>query len=224
MGTPRVVAALRTAGIVSFLLGGGLTAYGAGVVAGLSPTTPPRTVDAGSVPPVFFLPVTVPPVSVPARGPAGDRTSGLGISPVELAIPALQVRAWVLPVGTRADGSLQVPPSARDLGWWRGSAAPGSPSGTVVIAGHVDTAQEGPGALFRLAEIPVGSRIHVRSRDGTTRTYRVAARRSYPKRNLPATVFAGSGSPRLVLITCGGTFDEHTRSYSDNIVAYATAG
>jgi hypothetical protein len=205
------VAALRTAGIVSLLLGGELTAYGAGVVAGLGHTASQGT-DAG----------VVPRISVPDRPPAGARAFGQGSAPVELVIPALRVRARVLTVGTRTDGSLQVPPSARDLGWWRGSAVPGSSSGTVVIAGHVDTAQEGPGALFRLAEIPVGSRLHVRSRDGMTRTYRVAARRSYPKRELPATVFEGSGPPRLVLITCGGTFDEHTRSYSNNIVAYAT--
>jgi hypothetical protein len=208
------MAALRTAGIASTLLGATLTVYGAGTLAGLNRTAPPPTVGVGAVPPVF----------APDRTPPGPRAVGQGSPPVGLVIPALQLRTRVLPVGMGADGSLQVPSSARDLGWWRASASPGAGSGTVVITGHVDTAQEGPGALFRLAGIPMGSRIYVRSRDERVRTYRIAARRSYPKQSLPSTVFTGSGPPRLVLITCGGTFDDHTRSYSHNVVAYATAG
>ena len=52
-------------------------------------------------------------------------------------------------------------------------------------------------------------------------TYVVQAVRSYPKAALPVEVFDRSGAPRLVLITCGGSFDRRTRHYADNIVAYA---
>jgi Sortase domain len=209
VGPLPAVAALRTAGITGVVSGAALTAYGACVI-GIGAGSPPP-VDAGAVP------------SGPVPGPAapGGSPADSGSPPVEMLIPALGVRARVLPVGLGTDGWLRVPPSGRDLGWWRASAAPGAGSGTVVVAGHVDTAREGPGALFRLATVPLGSRIHVRGRDGSVLTYRVAARRSYPKQTLPATVFADAGAPRLVLITCGGAFDERTRTYAENVVVYA---
>ncbi len=44
----------------------------------------------------------------------------------------------------------------------------------------------------------------------------------YPKNALPASeVFDQDTTSRLVLITCGGTFDWATRHYSDNVVVYA---
>jgi hypothetical protein len=36
-----------------------------------------------------------------------------------------------------------------------------------------------------------------------------------------AAVFDRGGNRRLTLITCGGTFDTSTRTYSDNIVVTA---
>ena len=44
----------------------------------------------------------------------------------------------------------------------------------------------------------------------------------YPKVELPDEVWARSGAPRLVLITCGGDFDTATRHYEDNVVAWAS--
>ena len=49
--------------------------------------------------------------------------------------------------------------------------------------------------------------------------YRAVARRSYVKRKLPADLFRTDTAPRLVLITCGGSFADGT--YSHNVVVYA---
>ena len=55
--------------------------------------------------------------------------------------------------------------------------------------------------------------------------YRVAAVRTYPKQTgIPPDVFTRAGSPRLVLITCGGPFDSATGNYEDNVVLYAVPG
>ena len=57
---------------------------------------------------------------------------------------------------------------------------------------------------------------------GESTGYTVMARRSYAKTSLPvAEVFATAVSPRLVLLTCGGAFDQATHHYADNIVVYA---
>ena len=49
----------------------------------------------------------------------------------------------------------------RTVGWWGAGAAPGAPVGTIVLAGHVDSEQQGAGALYPLARTPVGARVVV---------------------------------------------------------------
>ena len=92
----------------------------------------------------------------------------------------------------------------------------------MVLAGHVDSARQGRGALFDLRSIGVGERIEVVTESGRTFRYRVTGRETIPKRRLPTErLFDRDGSPRLVLITCGGPFDAGTRHYRDNIVVTA---
>jgi hypothetical protein len=42
-----------------------------------------------------------------------------------------------------------------------------------------------------------------------------------PKEKLPTDIYSRRGRPRLVLVTCGGPFDEATRHYRDNVVVTA---
>jgi Sortase domain len=143
-----------------------------------------------------------------------------GEVPHRLVLPILRVDAPIMPVQTLPDGELDVPGDPHLLGWWQDSARPGSVQGSVVIDGHVDTAANGPGALFYLRELHPGDPAVLSTAHGTYR-YVVAAVRSYPKAALPTEVFGTAGAPRLVIITCGGAFSQQTRQYSDNIVAYA---
>jgi Sortase domain len=140
--------------------------------------------------------------------------------PLWLRLPSLDVSAPVVPVTVDPSGALQVPDNPNVLGWWQGGALPGSGAGTVVIDGHVDSAQAGVGALFRLHSLRTGDRVQLGTAHGS-REYVIRALRSFPKTALPAEVFATNGQPRLVLITCGGPFNQRTRQYADNIVAFA---
>jgi hypothetical protein len=126
-----------------------------------------------------------------------------------------------VPVGTDGSGALDLPDGTGTLGWWVGSALPGASRGTVVLAGHIDTVREGPGVMAAVVQQHVGAQLELVDRGGSTTGYRIVAVRSYPKTALPAAVFAGTGRPRLVLVSCGGTFDEQRHHYSDNIVVYA---
>ncbi|GAA2878718.1 hypothetical protein GCM10010517_40810 [Streptosporangium fragile] len=207
MGAARTVAALKTAGVVSTLLGAALTCWGGVVLTGRALPPPAAPVNVGAVP--------------PAVPPAMPHTADGGVQPTGLGIPALRISARIRSVGVDARGALRVPSAPHELGWWSGGARPGSAAGRVVVAGHVDTARHGPGALFRLADALPGDEVHVRTADGGLHTYRVVARRLYPKNRLPAQVFARTGPPCLVLITCAGPFDPRTRHYRDNLVVYA---
>ena len=126
-----------------------------------------------------------------------------------------------VPVGDRGDGQLTLPEDPGTVGWWVGSTPAGDPRGSTIVAGHVDSAGEGLGALAVLRTLPLGTAVVLVDAFGTRHPYRVAARRSYPKTALLADVLPAARIPRLVLITCGGPFDQVRHSYRDNLVVYA---
>ena len=187
----------------------GLGALAVGLVLLLRPPVAPP--DAGALP--------APAVVVAPSAVVSMQAAPALWTPTELAIGRLRVTAPVEAVGVTGAGALDVPADPDRLGWWFGSALPGDRRGTVLIAGHVDTAEDGRGALYRLETLPVGARIEVRA-GGRTVGYRVEARRSYAKSRLPRDLFRRDTAPRLVLITCGGAFRDG--SYDHNVVVYAT--
>jgi hypothetical protein len=199
----------------------GLTVgFGLIATAGIgSPINPPATPQLGTVPAVQ---TPAGPTALPASqlGTAAGPTAMTGTIPRRLAVPSLHVDAPIVPVGVLPTGALAVPDNPQVLGWWQGRARPASGLGGIVLDGHVDTAANGPGALFHLRELHPGDPLML-STDHGSRRYVIAALRSYPKTDLPAEVFAPSRQPRLVIITCGGAFNHKTRQYADNIVAYA---
>lgn len=154
----------------------------------------------------------------PARTSAPEPVT----APVSLRIPGLGVTAPLDAVGLEPDGALEIPHDIRRVGWYEPGAMPGEPTGTAVLSGHVDSREQGRGALWDLKAMDVGDEVIVDHEDGHTSTWRVEARTSYLKEQLPiADIFTRFGDPRLVLITCGGDFDRSARRYTHNIVVYA---
>ena len=162
----------------------------------------------------------IPPIAI-APGRLHIKRASSPSRPWSLTIPSQSIGGAVVPVGyDRHTGELGVPGDPLTLGWWAGSAWPGERSGTVVIDGHVDTLSKGKGVLFALENVGIGQRIELLTDKGIV-AYRAVARRTYAKDQLPPDVFAQSGRARLVLITCGGAFDQKTHHYQYNIVLYA---
>ena len=196
-------------------LAAGASALAAGTALAAGPT--PAVRDAGPLPP---SPTTqsAPAASTAPSAAAPDAPSLA--SPTRLEIGRLDVGAPVDPAGVLPGGELAVPDDPDRVGWWIGSAVPGADRGTVLLAGHVDSARTGPGALHRLATLPLGSTVEVRAGDRTV-VYRTVARRSYAKTRLPADLFAAGGAHRLVLVTCGGTWIGGQQGYEANRVVIA---
>ncbi|MFN2466901.1 MAG: sortase domain-bontaining protein [Gaiellaceae bacterium] len=144
------------------------------------------------------------------------------LNPTRVQVDAIGIDAAVSPVGIdlRA-GALQVPSNILRTGWWYDGMAPGARSGSILITGHVDSARFGRGAFFRLREARIGARVRVTNAAGRTFAYRVVSTRSYPKSELPTRIYFRQGTPRLVLVTCGGPFDEASGRYRDNVVVTA---
>jgi len=144
------------------------------------------------------------------------------LTPSRVRVASLGIDAPVSPSGIDVkQGVLDVPAQIGRLGWWLDGMTPGSAAGSVLIAGHVDSATAGAGALFRLHEAREGDRVQVTTRNGRTFTYRVTSVQTMPKSELPSGIYSRRGRPRLVLVTCGGTFDSASGHYRDNVVLTA---
>jgi len=140
-----------------------------------------------------------------------------------MKVPALKLDATVAAVGVDAEtGEFDVPPSVDRVGWYRFGPGLGADRGSIVIAGHVDSAEQGKGAFFRLGSLTPGDEITLGGATGA-KQFKVVGRERYAKTKIPLDkYFARDGALRLTLITCGGPFDRATGHYRDNVVVTAT--
>ena len=109
-------------------------------------------------------------------------------------------------------GVLGVPADIHKTGWWSDSATPVDATGTVLIAGHVDSAAAGAGAFFPLKQARRGTLIEVTTASGQTKTYKIASVQTMLKEDLPTRIWSQNGPNRLVVVTCGGPFDHGDRA------------
>jgi hypothetical protein len=188
-------------------------------IVGSMPPTLVRTGDGGQAA-AMAVPVAPAGPAVPERISEGV-SAGSPFPPTELVLPGGAV-APVLDSGVRPDGSLAVPDDPATVGWWNGGALAGDAFGSVVIAGHVDSARFGVGVMARLRLLDRGEVVELRA-PGRRLLYRVTAARSLPQSELAVRgdAFRQDLPPRLVLITCGGTFDRRHHRYEDNLVVTA---
>jgi len=146
-------------------------------------------------------------------------TAGPVAAPVSVRIPAIDVDAELVELGLDADGALEVPPYEK-AGWFIGGPRPGE-EGAAVIAAHVDS-RTGPAVFYRLRKLQPGDGVSVAYDDGSSVTFEVTRSESFPKSNFPtARVYGPTSGPELRLITCDGTFDRRSGSYSDNLIVWA---
>jgi hypothetical protein len=143
------------------------------------------------------------------------------VPPTRVAIPARGLSAPVDRVGLQADGQMAIPDDVDRAGWYRFGPVPGAP-GSAVVAGHVDDAEQGLGAMAALRDVEAGDEVVVTDAAGTETRWRVVSRELLDKRALPVDVlFRRDGPPRLTLVTCGGPFLPEVGGYRDNVVVVA---
>jgi len=179
-----------------------------------SPAPSPETGD-GTVPGVVGPrggEAVLPPL--PTREPAPA-----GFVPDRLVVDVLGIDAHLVPTVVDTGGALVPPPDLSHLGWWRG-VRPGSGAGSVLLAGHLDSRVYGQGPLARIVDLRIGDRAVLAGPSGAKAGYVVRGVRTIPKEKLPAAeLFGSSGPERLVLVTCGGTFDRDRGHWDSNVVA-----
>ena len=140
--------------------------------------------------------------------------------PPRLEIPAIDVEAHAIPLGTTANNRLQVPGNWSVVGWWRGGATPGD-RGPAVVVGHVDT-KTGPAVFYRLRELRAGDEIRFVRKDGSVSRFAVRRMESHSKDDFPTKeVYGPTGGAELRLITCDGSFDWSRGHYRRNRIVFA---
>lgn len=157
--------------------------------------------------------------------------------PARMRIPDLDVDAEVerigldLEVPAAADGSrpLGNPVDRDNIGWYAPGPKPGSGRGTVITDGH--TYRDGS-AVFREDfddRMRPGIDIEVVTTKGAVCRYRVSkvwrtldARSEYPQLVTRQSLYRSTGPERLLIVTCGGRWDEGRQEYADvNVVVAA---
>ena len=187
-----------------------------------------------------WTPPPVPPSSAAGSGAgaavsAGGRGAGttaqrhatgapMGRSlPVSVTIPAISVRARIIPLGLDPGGGVAVPSLSTPFltSWYDRGPAPGQ-AGPAVLFGHVDSAKVGPAVFYRLGDLRPGDLVYVTRSDRRTAVFKVSAVEMYSEQRFPARkVYGFTPHPTLRLITCGGTYDNGTHLYLDRIIAFA---
>ncbi|MER5197858.1 class F sortase [Streptomyces sp. NPDC002755] len=175
-------------------------------------TSAPATGDMAAVgrPPDAELP--------PAAKPLGQAL------PQRIDIPDLGVQAPVVARGLDPQGGIDPPPfdQAGVVGWYAEGAKPGA-RGTALLVGHVDTATR-PAVFYKLSTLKAGETVRVVRDDGKIAEFTVDDVEVVQRDRFDARQAYGPRQPdraELRLITCGGTFDRVSRSYTANVIVSA---
>ncbi|MBA3489085.1 MAG: class F sortase [Longispora sp.] len=173
----------------------------------------------GTNEPVATAPVSreapTPAMELPAMATDPQRPTGGLILPDGTTQPVDAVAAF-------PDGTLNPPEDISRLGWWVDSGLPGQGSGSVVLAGHIDS-NRGKGTAHRWLELRADHLLVLVDATGGRHSYRVTETRSFDKASdFPADLINATTDPeRLVLVTCGGPFIGGKTGYRDNVAITA---
>ncbi len=142
-------------------------------------------------------------------------------TPVLLRIPSANITApfeGALPLNT--DGSVGVPKAYDTVGWFKNGPLPGE-IGPSVVLGHVDS-YEGPAVFFYLGQVHVGDEVYIDREDGSVLTFTITHFERIEQEAFPTDrVYGEVPYAGLRLITCSGTYDRSTQTYSHNLIVYA---
>ena len=144
--------------------------------------------------------------------------------PSVLTLPDLDVQMAIKAVGVSDNGEMVMPSRPTTIGWYRFGPAPGSKTGAVVLAGHVDSKEYGIGPLAKLRASKVGQTVVIRDENGRKQSYVVQKTEEISKQTIALErIFTRSGPPLLHILTCGGAYLADQGGYQDNVVVTAVA-
>ncbi|MEU8678496.1 class F sortase [Streptomyces sp. NPDC048560] len=190
----------------------GLWLWGREITDGPGGSSAPTTGDVAAVGRPLGAPL--PPAHKPLDGAAPERVE----------IPSIGVEAPVVRRGLDKGGAIDPPPYAKPqtVGWYGSGTEPGT-EGAALFVGHVDTETK-PAVFYGLSAVRPGEKVRVTRSDGTVAVFTIDDVQVFTRERFDARKAYGpreDGRAELRLITCGGTYDRESHSYTANVVVSA---
>ncbi|MFF2697736.1 class F sortase [Streptomyces cyaneofuscatus] len=147
-----------------------------------------------------------------------------GAAPRSVEVPSVGIDAPVVRRGLDQDGAIDPPPYdlPQTAGWYGKGTEPGA-EGAALIVGHVDTETK-PAVFYGLSAVRPGEKVKVTREDGSVAEFTVDDVQVVTRERFDAEKAYGprvDGRAELRLITCGGKYDQKSRSYTANVVVSA---
>ncbi|MFD3739478.1 sortase [Streptomyces sp. CB00316] len=147
-----------------------------------------------------------------------------GAAPRSVEVPSVGIDAPVVRRGLDKDGAIDPPPYdlPQTAGWYGKGTEPGA-EGAALLVGHVDTETK-PAVFYGLSAVRPGEKVKVTREDGSVAEFTVDDVQVVTRERFDAEKAYGprvDGRAELRLITCGGTYDQKSRSYTANVVVSA---
>ncbi|MFE0276706.1 class F sortase [Streptomyces sp. NPDC058992] len=199
-------------GVAWAILLTGLWFWGREASDGAGGSSAPTTGDVAAVGRPLGVPLP------PAREPLAP------VGPTKVDIPSIGVSAPVVARGLDTTGAVEPPPFATPdaVGWFGTGTRPGA-EGAALFVGHVDTRTE-PAVFYGLSAARPGETVKVTRTDGSVAVFTIEDVQVVGRDRFDARKVYGvhhPGRAELRLITCGGTYDKKTASYTANVVVSA---
>ncbi|MGW9303960.1 class F sortase [Streptomyces cyaneofuscatus] len=147
-----------------------------------------------------------------------------GAAPRSVEVPSVGIDAPVVRRGLDRDGAIDPPPYdlPQTAGWYGKGTEPGA-EGPALLVGHVDTETK-PAVFYGLSAVRPGEKVKVTREDGSVAEFTVDDVQVVTRERFDAEKAYGprvDGRAELRLITCGGKYDQKSRSYTANVVVSA---
>lgn len=147
------------------------------------------------------------------------RDERVGITPIRVTIPRIDVEAEIENVGLLPNGQMEEPDTMDGVAWYELGKKPGD-QGSAVLAGHVDS-KTGPAIFYDLNKLEKGDEIIVTGEEGEPLTFIVQDKVAYPREEAPVQkIFGYSFRRQLNLITCTGEFNRDAGTHDERLVVY----
>jgi hypothetical protein len=176
------------------------------------------------------------PIVIPATTPAVPDVVSTQSAPETIEIPAIKVKAPLVPLGLNPDRTIRVPDlnHVEQASWYcegykqeasrptcvGGGVIPGH-VGPAAIYGHIDGHQR-DGVFRHLPEVHIGDAVNIKRADGSTLKFKVYKVQQVQKVAFPSVqVYGDVQRPELRLITCTGAFIGGQVGYRDQGIVYA---
>lgn len=128
-------------------------------------------------------------------------------APASVRIPSIGVHAAIEHAGLMPDGQMENPTTWDAVAWYSHGPRPGA-SGSAVLAGHLDS-ETGTAVFWDLHTLKPGDTVDVIDVYGSVRTFTVTRNEAFSTTNVPMEeLFSPDGAPRIVLVTCEGSWSD----------------